>query len=124
MTDTVPVIVDHETRRRAYDEGYDKFSDLSDGDDTDRFDLAPYKSGAGWCNHVLPRLRAMAGHADRGHGTWTENRQIVLVDDPTDRPMSGEKWEASGYLSELVEAFDSGAYDAVDGRDRYESLVY
>lgn len=119
-----PVIVIQEAKQDAYDMGYERF----EGGDTmepDEADLAPYHSSADYANNVLPTLRSMAGHADSGHGTYTEVREVVLVEehDLDDRPIMGQSTDAHYFMSELVEAFNHGAYDALTGEGKAEVIA-
>jgi hypothetical protein len=66
----------------------------------------------------------MAGAADSGVGTYTQHREIVVVDCPDDRPMSGEKWNSSGMHGVLVDKFRDGAHDKLHGKEYGESIEY
>lgn len=117
MTETVTIVDATRAKVEAYQMGHGRFSDLS-GEEAEGFDLAPFKDSATWANHVAPQLRAMAGFADGGHGTYQQDRQVVAVTPQTegDQPRDGELMESARYIhDELVQAFDMGAYDGVEG---------
>lgn len=118
MIENVKVVVLPEAKEEAYNMGYDEFSGI-EADNPEDTDLAPFRDSARYCNHILPRLRAMSGFFDRGHGTYQEGGKVVVVDYPGDRPMGGEITETRYVLDEIIEAWDTGAYDALDGYDRY-----
>jgi len=64
-----------------------------------------FTSGVRWCNHVLPRLRDMAGYSDpTGYGTYTDRSA-----------------ENSERLDELIRAYRDGWVDKSLGYDRYSS---
>lgn len=110
--------------REAYDMGHQRFKDADLGDDdpvTEHF-----KESATWANTVAPRLRAMAGLADRGHGTYQEDRQVAAVHPGAeeDEPAEAELIDARELYRAFVEAFDLGAYHAaVEDRHDPESVL-
>lgn len=122
MTKT-PVIPIDEAKREAYSMGYERFTDV-EVENGENFELSHFKEYANWANNIHPSIRALAGYEDSKGGTYTVNREVVTVEAHTleDMPMMGEKTEAHFVESELLEAFDTGAYDAVDDREKFESL--
>lgn len=119
MNDTIAVVKPHYLTEKAYKMGFERFQDL-DGEETEGFDLAPFKSGAHWSNTLAPKLRAMAGYDDRGHGTYTDERQVAAIvpGAEEDEPAEAELTDAHHIYTELVKAFDRGAYDAAEGREQ------
>jgi hypothetical protein len=116
----VAVVKPYYATEEAYNMGYKRFSDLS-GEETKDFDLAPYHGSAEYCNHVLPKLRCMAGFADPGgHGTWQGHRQVAAIRPgcEEDEPAEADLADARTLHDTLVEAFTAGAYDAVDGNEK------
>lgn len=115
MTQETPVVVEEKAFREAYAMGYERFDgiQLYEGEE---FDLAPFTDSAEYANHILPRLRALAGFEDSGYGTYTGNRDIVIVSesDLEDMPISGDLTESHYLYNELVDEFRNGAYKAVD----------
>ena len=89
------------------------------GEKTDGFDLAPFRESAAYANHVLPTLRAAAGFSDAGQGTYQETRQVAAVTPGCegDRPADARLTTSDRLLDVLVDAWDRGAHDAVDGRE-------
>jgi len=100
----------------AYEMGHSEFSPLDPPEDAE-MDLAPFKDGARWCNSLLPTLRAVAGFADSGHGTFQEHRQVALVHPgcEVDEPAEADLVDAHIVYQALVSAYDMGAYDGWEG---------
>lgn len=121
MTENIKVVVIPEAKEEAYNMGYDRFQGIPE-EEVYGENLSHFKEYATFCNSIHPGIRAMSGYSDSGHGTYTINGQVVTVEYPEDRPMDGEITEATYVEQELMEAFDCGAYDAMDGKDRYERL--
>ena len=123
MTDnTIPVVVEPEAKEEAYRMGYKRFHERPDGEDRDEYWFSHYAESAEWADNKLPKLRAMAGAKDRGHGTYTEHRDIVVVQEPDDRPMVGIEWNSSRLFEELVDQFRNGAHDKVEGNEYGDSM--
>jgi predicted lipid-binding transport protein (Tim44 family) len=101
--------------------GHDEFQPYDAlEDEEERLDLSPFKGSARWANHIAPDLRAMAGHADSGPGTYTVNRQVAAIHDgcEEDEPAEADLVEARQLFQALVEAWDMGAYDGAE--DTYD----
>lgn len=122
---TTNVVVADRVESQAYLLGYKRFEDMAEDED-DEFvvDLDGFRQGSEYANHVLPDLRALAGHNDAGHGTYRVGGEIVIVDeaDLDDDPIAGEVWTAEEYLSVLVDRWHDGARDALEGREKGDSL--
>jgi len=118
MTDTIAVVKPFYVKQKAYRMGYEEFSDL-DGEETEDFDLAPFKGSARWSNTIAPRLRAMAGYSDTGPGTYTEDREVAAIERGAeeDTPAEAEITEARHIYQKVVQSFDVGALDAAEGRN-------
>lgn len=122
MPEEIAVVKPYYAKEEAFKLGREEFSGIQD---REGFDLSPYKSSARWANTVAPRLRAMAGFEDStGKGTFTGNRKVAAVKPgcEEDTPAEAELVEARHIHEELVEAFDNGAFSAVDGIDKDEAL--
>jgi hypothetical protein len=119
MTEEIAVVKPYYAKERAYNMGYERFEGMA-GEEQERFDLAPFQSSAAYANHVLPSLRAMAGHDDRGYGTYTENRKVAAIKPgcEEDTPAEAQLTEAKYLLDELLDAWSAGAYDAAEGREQ------
>jgi len=117
------VVVEQETLEKAYEMGFDRFEGMTENDPQD---LSDFKESETWANTVSPSLRAMAGFADRGHGTYQEGREIVLADEREldDRPIEGETSDAAYFYQSVVEAFDNGAYDGAYNHEHGENLYF
>jgi len=97
----------------AYRMGHDRFEDAEEPPEDEEVDLYPFKGSATWANHVAPRLRAMAGYADSGHGTYQEDRQVAAIHSGAeeDEPAEADLIDPHYLYRALVEAWDLGAYD-------------
>lgn len=117
--DGIAVVKPYYAIEEAYRDGYDRFADMEDLGDDEPLDLAPFKSSAMWADHIAPRLRAMAGMQDAGHGTYQTNRKVAAIKPgcEEDEPAEAELIEARRVHEILVEAWDHGALDAADGVD-------
>jgi len=100
------------------------FDVLDSGDerdeDTPPVDLSHFKSGAKWANTISPDLRCMAGNADpSGKGTWTESRPVVILreHEADDEPAIGSLVDSGHIVDVLIDWWDRGAYDAMEGED-------
>jgi len=127
MTDetTIPVIRLWEARELAYDAGYNEFDGHADEyAEGEEIDLSPFHDSARYANDVLPSLRALSGHDDGGHGTYTMNRGVAVLEahQDEDLPAEAERSEAGYLFEELLDVWHSGAYDALDRRERGASF--
>jgi len=115
MSDTIPVVRESYARDTAEQRGYNKFADM---DETQVVNADPtmITDSAWWANHELPRLRAMAGADDHGHGTYTDHQDIALipVGDEDDRPAEAKLTHSKWLFSELVDDWFEGAYRAIE----------
>lgn len=123
--DTIGVIPEAETLDEAYSMGYSRFADadpVADGDEAAEH-IEHFTESAEYANSVAPNLRALSGYVDSGPGTYTVERQIVVVPDgaEADLPRDG-KHMALGYVFEIVhDAWRAGVYDAVLGNEYGET---
>lgn len=129
MTETIAVVKPYYLKEEAYRMGHDRFEGAGDGiEDFDPrdFELSYFKGTATWANNVAPELRAMAGLADRGHGTYQSDRRVAAIKPgcEEDEPAEAELVSAREIFRELVEAFDMGAYDGVEGTWDPDSAQY
>ena len=122
MTETIPVIREAEAKDEAEAMGYRRFEGM-EVDSYESFDIAPFRDSSTYCNHVLPRLRALAGFGDAGTGTYTIQQDIVVIPQgcEDDLPAEGERDTSEGMYEALVECWHNGAYravrDAAEGGD-------
>lgn len=119
MTDETAVVRPYYAHEEAYNMGYSEFFDPQTPPE-DEADLAPFHDSARYANTILPRLRAMAGCSDSGHGTYTGHRKVAAVkpgceeDEPADAVLVH-----SAYIFEiLVDAYNHGARDALVGNEK------
>lgn len=123
--DDAPVIDLDKAAADAYRMGYRRFADFADGltqeeQDEHPPDTSHFKESATWANHTNPRLRCMAGFADpSGMGTWTGRRLVVVLraHEIDDEPAPGSVVESPHIADLLVDWWDRGAYDALEGAD-------
>ena len=113
----VAVVKPYYLLEEAYRMGHSEFEPLDEPPEDDDMDLAPFKDGARWCNHILSTLRAMAGYADGGHGTYQEHRQVAAIHPGAeeDEPAEADLIDAHTLFTELVDAWDTGALDGWEG---------
>jgi hypothetical protein len=118
--DSIAVVKVHYRLEEAYRQGYNEFEGFEFQDDDEPLDLSHFKSSARWVNNIAPELRAMAGYADSGPGTYTVEREVAAIKPgcEEDEPAEAELVECIHVHQRLVEAFDKGAYDAADGREQ------
>ena len=104
---TVKIIAEWDAKHEAYNRGYSRFLNR-DLVDIEEYHFSQFTETAEWANTVAPDLRAMAGYDDRGHGTYQQEPEaIVLVEEPEDEPAEGELLDDPWYfLDELVECFN------------------
>jgi len=118
MTDTV-VVKPYYAEERAYKDGYNRFDDAV-VEDAESYDLAAHRSSATYANNVLPMLRAEAGYGDRGHGTYQEHREVAAIVPgcEEDEPAEAKLLDARYVLDDLIDAWENGVYDAIEGKER------
>ena len=118
----VAVVKPYYLLEEAYRMGHDRFKDAEQPeDDYDLIEgLSHFKGTATWANNVAPKLRAMAGYADGGHGTYQQDRQVAAIHDgcEEDEPAEADLMDASQLYGRVVEAWDTGALDAYE--DTYD----
>lgn len=119
----IAVVKPYYLKEEAYNMGYDRFEGC-EVESIEGFDLAPFRSSAAYANNVLPSLRAMAGAADRGAGTYTDHREVAAIKPgcEEDEPAEAELVNSRYIFDELLEAWDMGAYDGALGKERGEGL--
>lgn len=114
----VAVVQPFYAAEEAYRNGYQRFEG-TDLPDEAEFDLSGFRQSATYANTVLPRLRAMSGYADAGHGTYTENRKVAAVHPgcEEDTPAEADIVDATTVEKHLMQCWERGVYDAVEGRE-------
>jgi len=125
MSQTIPVFKIDDAKEKAYDDGFEKFVAVPI-DEPGEFDLEGFRSSAYYANNVLPNLRALAGHEDNGHGTYTGDRDVAVIEShqEDDVPAKADRVMASDLMDEILRAWDRGVYDAANGEDRYATLDF
>jgi hypothetical protein len=126
MTDKIAVVNEADVLDEAYSMGYERFADVADmehGGDESGYAVSHFKETAIWANNVAPSLRALSGMADGGHGTYQKRRDVAVipVGSEDDVPAEASRIEADYVYDAAVNAFDAGAYDALEGNERGES---
>lgn len=120
MPEEIAVVKPYYYKEQAYNKGYDRFEGAEDIPDDEEVRLDGFTQSATYANHVLPGLRSMAGYDDSGPGTYTIERQVaaIMPGCEEDEPAEAELVSSNYVFEELVDAWRSGAYDALDGRER------
>ena len=103
--------------------GHSRFEDaeVPEDGDTDLYEsLSYFKEYAKWSNSIAPQLRAMAGYADRGHGTYQQDRQVAAIKPgcEEDEPAEADLIDAAYIYDILVESWEMGALDGYE--DTYD----
>lgn len=125
MSKGIAVIKPYYLKEKAYELGFDEFKN-TDIPSSDELELHHFKETAKWANIVSPRLRAMAGFSDRsGRGTYKEHRQVAAIKPgcEEDQPAEAELVDAREIFHELVDAWETGARDAVDDTFDPDSIL-
>jgi hypothetical protein len=117
--DTIAVVKPYYRIEEAYSMGHDEFSDV-EADSAEEIEFSHFTESARWANIIAPDLRAMAGYADAGHGTYREGRQIAAIKPgcEEDEPAEAYLMDADSLYESLVDAYRMGAYDGVE--DTYD----
>jgi len=124
-SDTTVVVEEVEALDSAYDAGYSEFDEVPAAESDEPADLSFFTGSARYANIVAPRLRATAGLADRGHGTYQEDREIALVPvgNEDDKPAECRLMSARDFFQHAVHPeWRRGAYDALEGHPRGHSV--
>jgi hypothetical protein len=132
---TVAVLRERHVLREAYDMGYDRFEGSVPEDDPNPSErvstftpserISMFTESATYTNSIKPKLRALSGYVDSGTGTYTVPRSVVVVppESEDDRPMNGKNVDIAYACDRIVEAWRSGALDAIDAdRDHGDGL--
>jgi len=112
----VAVVKPYYLTEQAYRMGHDEFSDV-ESDSAEDVEFSHFTSSSRWANFIAPRLRAMAGAADpTGKGTYTGHREVaaVLPGCEEDEPPEADLVSSQDLYSALVDAYRTGALDAVE----------
>jgi hypothetical protein len=117
--DTIAVVKPYYLTEEAYRMGHDEFTDV-DAESAEEIEFSHFTGSARWANIIAPKLRAMAGYDDRGHGTYQEERQIAAIKPgcEEDEPAEAHLMDAFHLYDSLTDAYRMGAYDAVE--DTYD----
>lgn len=119
MTDDIVVVTEAVALDEAYDMGYREFDPVPEAESDEPVDLSAFTETARYANHVAPRLRAIAGHADSGAGTYTVDRAVALVPvgNEDDEPADAVLLDASQFYGEVHDEWRRGSHDALKGYD-------
>lgn len=112
----VAVVRPHYLTEDAYQMGHTEFQDV-EADSAEDLDFGQFTSTARWANVIAPKLRAMAGAADRGgKGTYTDHRQVaaILPGCEEDEPPEADLVKSYHLYDALVDAYRNGALDSVE----------
>lgn len=122
---TIAVIPEAEVLDEAYSMGYDRFSGAGTvGEESDPFEaLNAFKEYAQFSDNVLPSLRALSGYVDSGPGTYTVEREAVVVPvgSGDDLPRDGQHIGVQFIHEKVTDSWERGAMDALEGNDRGEN---
>lgn len=131
MSETIAVVNERDALLDAYELGHNRGSraDVTGdprADEDPDFDLSEIKSSASWDNIVDPKLRAMAGYGDDGHGTYQVERQIALVPpgNEDDDPAEARLRASPKFYVRLADAYDMGARDGAEGSFDPDSALH
>lgn len=117
MSDTIPVVELAEVLSQAKRLGWSEFPETSEP--SDEYPLSNFRETSNWANRLAPRLRALAGYGDAGHGTFQVHRDVAVImeGDEDDVPAEATVMSTSMLYEDIVDAFDEGARAAMDGED-------
>jgi len=115
----VAVVKPYYLVEEAYRMGHSRFEDaeVPEDGDTDLYEsLSYFKEYAQWSNSIAPKLRAMAGYADAGHGTYRERRQVAAIHQgcEEDEPAEADLMPVRDLYDILVDAWETGALDGYE----------
>lgn len=116
--DTIQVVKIAYMQEKAYNMGYSRFSGM---DAVENPDLEGFQCSATYANHVLPKLRAMSGFSDNKRGTFTLENKVAAIEPgcEEDSPAEASVTNSHYVFSELMEYWEKGAYDAMEGKEPY-----
>jgi hypothetical protein len=112
----VAVVKPHYLTEKAYSMGHDEFSDV-EAESAEEIQFSHFTESARWANVIAPRLRSMAGAADpTGKGTHTGHREVAAIHAgcEEDEPAEADLVSSSDLYEALVDAYRTGALDAVE----------
>jgi len=117
MDTDIAVIEEAWAFEEAYTMGFEEFDPIPSAESDEPVDLSHFTDTARYCSGIAPTLRCIAGYADRGHGTFTEDRQVAVIPPgfEGDMPTAAATVEASRVFGPVYEQWRVGAYDALDG---------
>lgn len=124
-SDGVVIDIDGATAE-AYRMGHRKFEDYAEivpeGEEKRPSGAPPlsvFKDSAEWANIIHPRLRCMAGYGDAGYGTYTDPRNVVVLEphEIDDEPSVGTVLDSVEVARVLCREWDRGALDAIEGNE-------
>lgn len=121
MTDTIPVVKEATLLDEAYNMGFRRFDGAESSDPES---LSHFKESAQFINSVAPSIRAMCGFSDSKGGTYQvrpDKMAVIPVGSGDDEPATAELIEPQYVHDAAMDAFDAGAYDAIEGNERGES---
>jgi len=115
---TIHVVDEIEAKEDAYHMGYNRFEGMDTLEENEPLEFHLFTESAQWANNIAPKLRAMVGAKDSGHGTYQQHGEIVTVTEPRDSPMEGQQCDSFELYNELIDMYRQGAEHAARGRDK------
>jgi len=114
MTEDITVVCECDAKDEARSMGYRRYADMPAADIVASWPLE-YASHGSWDTHILPTLRCLSGYDDAGYGTYQQRQDVALIEDgdEADMPTDAVVLSSSWVLDELVDAWYSGAHQAV-----------
>lgn len=109
-----------ETQAQAFELGFWRFYDM-DPVPVEEFDIGFFTESAEYANNVAPILRQLAGHEDGGYGTFTQKRDVLVIDNDDADELATDAgfidadmvWSAD-LFDEIHDSWLEGVHEAVD----------
>lgn len=119
---TIGVVPEAETLNEAYNMGFDRY-EPAEGEVDPAAALDGISDSAEWANIIAPKLRALAGYVDSGHGTYRVERTVAVVrtGDGDDLPRDAVQVDPNHVFEKVVDAYRTGVSDALEGREADDS---
>jgi hypothetical protein len=114
MSDTITVVCECDAHDEAFSMGYRRYADMTAKEIVVSWPIH-YTEHGSWDSHIYPTLCCLAGYGDRGHGTYQERQDVALIRDGDERDMPADAvvLDSAAVLDPIVDAWTSGAHQAV-----------
>jgi hypothetical protein len=114
MTEDITVVCECDAKDEARSMGYRRYADMTAKEIIESWPIH-YTEHGSWDSHIEPTLRCLAGYDDAGYGTYQQRQEVALIEDgdEADMPTDAVVLSSSWVLDELVDAWYSGAHQAV-----------